>query len=205
MPATEPPGVALRQRLILCPPPDVGAEALAAALRGGDVATVIVPPGAPGPEALVRAVQAEGVAALLAAETAASGWGWPALHGADGIHLFGAMEGRRAALESRPEGVTVGTCAHNRHEAMVLGEIGADYLWFGVTAALEEETVLLAAWWQSLFETPCVIAGPDREDALAAMIASDAEFLATDVFAAPDPAGRVAAINTRLERKAATS
>lgn len=195
----------MRQRLILCPPADVPAETLAAVLRAGDVAAVVLAPLAPGLAALVQAAQGEGVAALLAAQMAVDGKGWPALHGADGVHLTGAMEGRRLALEARPEGVTVGALALDRHEAMVLGESGADYLWFGATGALEEDAVLRAAWWQSLFETPCVLAGPDTEDALSAMIASEAEFLALDVFAAADPAERVALVDARLAPRAGRS
>lgn len=194
----------MRQRLILCPPPGLAADTLSDALRAGDVAAVVLAGGGQRLKALVQAAQVEGTAALVLADALAGDAVWPTPAKADGLHLVGDAEEAREALLARPEGATVGVAAADRHDAMMLGESGADYLWFGDVEALDEEAVILAAWWQGLFEVPCVIAGPDDEAMLTAMIASRAEFVATNVFHSADPAERVARINERLDDKAPT-
>ena len=188
----------MEQRLILCPPPSVAVDTLAAALRAGDVAAVVLESSGARLEASMRAAQLEGVAALVMADTGPDHSVWPAPRGADGLHLVGADVDKRDALTARPEPAMAGSLAETRHEAMELGETGADYLWFGDVIELDESALELAAWWCNLFEPPCVIAGPDDEQALDRMVATGAEFIATDVFHAADPDARVASITERL-------
>lgn len=185
------------QRLILAVPAGTAAARLNAALGGGDVAAVIL---AGGERALVEAAQDAGSAALLARTFAAGDrLPWPLAHGADGLHAAGAFAERHRAVDTRPEGVTIGAAAATRHEAMSLGEAGADYLHFGRLDRVDEEAFELAAWWQALFEVPAVLAGPADAASVAKMIATRAEFIAVNVFELPsDPAESVAAVCAQL-------
>ncbi len=111
----------------------------------------------------VRRVQALDVAVLIAddAELARQ-------LGADGVHLSATGDeaearGRyaiaRASLGSER---TVGASAGlSKHMAMVLGEIGADYVAFEPAAGDGDADAgaELAEWWSALFEVPAVALG----------------------------------------------
>jgi thiamine-phosphate pyrophosphorylase len=81
--------------------------------------------------------------------------------GADGVHI-GADQRRLAEARSRlGADRTVGvSCRLSRHEAMVMGEGGADYIAFGEHwgAGPHDPQALaeMVAWWAALFEVPCV-------------------------------------------------
>lgn len=193
-PAEPPP----RQRLILRVAADVAPAALTAALEAGDVAAVVV---AAGPEttALVDRAQREGVAALVGFDASAGGAPpWPLGYGADGVHVIGDEAAAATVIATRPEGASIGAEARTRHGAMTLGEAGADYLWFGSTAALDEEMMELACWWQALFEVPAVAAGPADLAAVRTLIAMRVEFIAVNVFDVADPVAFVEAVNRAL-------
>lgn len=163
----------LRQRLILTLPRDLSAERLQAALGGGDVAAVVLPDDAAAGPSLVASAQAAGAAALVA------GTRWPAPFGADGLHVPADIVSR---LARRPEGAMCGAAAGDRHQAMIAGEAGADYVWFDGGGDLSAACAF-ASWWQALFEVPAVVAGPSDQASLEAMIVSRAEFVAmVDVF-----------------------
>ena len=105
--------------------------------------------------------------------------------GADGVHL-GQDDGSVAdARERLGRDAQIGvTCHASRHLAMEAGEAGADYVAFGAffptTTKLVEHhagTDLLA-WWQGLFEIPCVaIGGIDPANA-GPLVQAGADFLA---------------------------
>lgn len=191
----------MRQRLILVLPSGLAPARLAAALDGGDVAAVVIPADGANAMALVDAAQIEGCAALVAYDLGVSGTPpWPLAFGADGVHAGGDFDGRLGAVTRRPEGATVGAVAGTRHEAMMLGEAGADYLWFGSPRFVNEDALELACWWQALFEVPGVAAGPPEDKAIGQLIATGVEFIAVDVFSGPAEAcDLVASINVRLE------
>ncbi|WP_420393461.1 thiamine phosphate synthase [Acuticoccus sp.] len=194
----------MRQRLILVAPPDLVADELAAALAGGDVAAVVIPVLAARPRMLVEAAQGAGAAALLQHRFAeGEPPPWPLAFGADGVQVGGGYGARRKAVETRPEGATVGATAATRHEAMTLGEVGADFLWFGRVDALDEDGLEVGIWWQALFEVPAVVAGPADEASVALMIATRVEFIAVDVFRAcgGDAAATVSRINAALAER----
>ncbi|WMS43209.1 hypothetical protein RDV64_02045 [Acuticoccus sp. MNP-M23] len=140
---------------------------------------------------LVSLAQGSGAAALVV------GSGWPAPHGADGLHTDAEAVDR---IRARPAEATCGARAINKHDAMMAGEAGADYLWFDgvddLPAAAE-----LAAWWQRVFEVPAVIAGPNDTASVTAMIETGAEFVAlVNAFGEEDdPREIVARVNTALD------
>ncbi len=77
--------------------------------------------------------------------------------GLDGLHLASTAGGDFAAriIEARAalgrELILGSECADSRHDAMLAGEGGADYVGFR-----GGELVARVAWWAELFEVPCV-------------------------------------------------
>lgn len=160
---------------------------LAACLAAVDVATVLLLPVAgrasePAElKALVEAVQAKGVAALVADDAKLA-----RTLRADGVHLTaGAGLAARYAEAREILGTRyiVGADAGlSRHDAMTVGEAGADYVAFSLPAqageAEEAAEIDLLDWWSEIFEVPSVAFGPTSpEDARVAADAG-ADFVA---------------------------
>jgi thiamine-phosphate pyrophosphorylase len=186
-------------RLYLATPPladtAAGAVQWPALLAAADVAAVLLRL-APADErtlikrvkALAPQIQPAGVALLVD--------GHPDLvarSGADGAHLSGTAALEAALPVLKPERIAgVGGLA-SRHDAMVAGEAGADYLLFGDTDADGHRAPAAAIaeriqWWAEVFQPPCVGAAATRDEARA-FAAAGAEFilLGDAVWAAPDP------------------
>lgn len=126
---------------------------------------------------LAPLVQGRGVALLLdgRADLASS---LPA----DGAHLTGVDALRRAIPSLKPERIAGAGGMKTRHDAMLAGESGADYVMFGEPdpAGRRPEFGALVeriAWWAELFELPCVGYAADCEEA-AALAAAGADFVA---------------------------
>lgn len=157
------------------------AERLAAVLAAVPVASVIVRPAAghalaaPDVVPLVAIGQKAGVTVLVAGDARLA-----RTAKADGVHLgvsetivedvreARAIVGGRAAVG--------GDAGRSRDDAMTLGEIGADYVAFGIPAFVKDREAAfdrqldLVAWWAEIFEVPCVAmdaAGVDEAGALA--------------------------------------
>jgi thiamine-phosphate pyrophosphorylase len=82
--------------------------------------------------------------------------------GADGVHVAGAGADLSQAIERlKPQRIVGAGALRTRDEAMIVGEIGADYVMFGEfdgatrTMGLKPLTERVA-WWAEIFETPCV-------------------------------------------------
>ena len=198
------PDAAAAQRLILTAPAGVDESRLGEALTAGDVAAVVFGSTDAGPIALA---QGTGAAALVLSSVA----GWSAIGGADGLHAVGTLADRLALLAGRddksprgseaghdPENAarTVGAMALDKHEAMMLAEAGADYVWFG--AGIDEPPAReLASWWSALFEVPAVIYGPLA--CARQMVETGAEFIAiADAFDDGSPAAAVSGLSAML-------
>ena len=105
--------------------------------------------------------------------------------GADGVHL-GQSDGTvQDARERLGRDAQIGvTCHASRHLAMEAGEAGADYVAFGAffpTTTKEVEHHAepeILAWWQNLFELPCVAIGGITPQNCAPLIEAGADFLA---------------------------
>jgi thiamine-phosphate pyrophosphorylase len=143
-------------------------------------------------KAAAPAVQAAGAALLLDGRP-----GIVARSGADGAHLTGT-EALQAALPSlKPDFIAGSGGIHSRHDAMVAAETGADYIMFGEPDAggqhPSREAVLdRVAWWAEVFETPCVGYAPAL-DAIDALVAAGADFVAVGDALFEDPRGPRAA------------
>jgi thiamine-phosphate pyrophosphorylase len=142
-------------------------------------------------KAAAPAVQAAGAALLLDGRP-----GIVARSGADGAHLTGA-EGLAALPSLKPAFIAGAGGVHSRHDAMVAAETGADYVMFGEPDAgglhPSREAVLdRVAWWAEVFETPCVGYAPAL-DAIDALVAAGADFVAVGDALFEDPRGPRAA------------
>lgn len=174
---------------------------LTATLDAAPIATVLLPATEAATLArLVALAQSRGAAALVADDARLA-----RTVGADGVHLSWApdLAQRYAAARAALGGdAIVGVEAGGfRHDAMVLGEAGADYIAFvplhetqdddGERSALQAD---LIAWWSELFEVPCVAFGTESPEAAAALAAEGADFIAVSLPAAADPAGAAALV-----------
>jgi thiamine-phosphate pyrophosphorylase len=125
---------------------------------------------------------------------------------ADGAHLTG-IEALQAGLKKlKPQRIAGAGGLATRHDAMLAGEAGADYLMFGEPDAGGNRPSLEAiierlSWWSELFELPCVgFAGSMAE--IASLAATGADFIALGDWIWSDargPAAALAAVNEQLE------
>ena len=102
--------------------------------------------------------------------------------GVDGAHLFGISALTDAIGALKPDRIAGAGGLRSRHDAMLAGEAGADYVMFGdpdgrgSRPPLEATTERLG-WWSQLFEPPCVgYAGSNNE--IAPLAQAGADFIA---------------------------
>ena len=157
---------------------------MAQALNAAAVAAVLVPLGE-GEEAsrlsrakaVAPAVQVHGAAFLIDGHPHLAA---PA--GADGAHLQG-FEALTAALPTlKPDRIAGCGALATRHDAMLAGEAGADYVMFGEPTATGSRPAFGAvtervAWWAELFEVPC-IGFANSLDEVHPLAAAGADFVA---------------------------
>jgi thiamine-phosphate pyrophosphorylase len=156
---------------------DAGAEAIL--ITPGPAASL----DPPRVKSLIEIAQNAGVAALIERDAALA-----RTLRADGVHLPWAkdIETRyRAARDILGARYIVGTDAGRfRHDAMTLGEAGADYVGFGIPSYVEDrETACarrleLVEWWSEIFEVPCVALDVETMADATALAAAGADFVA---------------------------
>jgi thiamine-phosphate pyrophosphorylase len=102
--------------------------------------------------------------------------------GADGAHLSG-IEALTAAIGAlKPDRIAGAGGLRSRHDAMLAGEAGADYVMFGDPdrrggrPPLEAITERLT-WWSDLVEIPCVGYAGSRDE-IAPLAQAGADFIA---------------------------
>ncbi len=206
-----------RCRLVLIVPDitdiEEQAKVVADALRGGDVASVIIPQYGlddgtfqKHAEKLVPIVQAAGAAALIAGDSRVAGRAK-----ADGLHMTGNLAEFTDAVEKFvPKLIVGGGSATERHTALEIGELRPDYIFFGkldgdIKPEAHPKNLALGEWWASMIEIPCIImGGTDAKSALEVAL-TGAEFVAlrAAVFAEPASAASIVAeVNALLDEKA---
>ena len=177
-----------RPRLYLVTPP-LGEAAsflreLRTALAAGDVAALLLRLEAADERTLINransvaaVVQRRDVALLLDDHPELA-----ARAGVDGAHLFGISALTEAIGALKPDRIAGAGGLRSRHDAMLAGEAGADYVMFGdpdgrgSRPPLEATTERLG-WWSQLFEPPCVgYAGSNDE--IAPLAQAGADFIA---------------------------
>jgi thiamine-phosphate pyrophosphorylase len=206
-----------RCRLVLIAPeiddPARAEAVMADALRGGDVASVIIPQyGLTDTrfqvlaERLVPVIQSAGAAALVAGDSRVAGRAK-----ADGLHIAGGQEAMAEAVEKfTPKLIVGGGNAQDRHHALELGELQPDYIFFGrldgdIKPEAHSKNLALAEWWASMVSIPCIVMGGTDPASTLAIAESGAEFAAVRlaVFGEPERAAAVVQeINAILDEKA---
>jgi thiamine-phosphate pyrophosphorylase len=144
-------------------------------------------------KAIAPAVQDKGVALILD--------GHPDLvarAGADGAHLLGIDAFTAAAPSLKPERIAGCGGLASRHDAMLAGEGGADYVMFGEPGAGTHRPALDAivervGWWSEVFEIPCVGYAESFEE-IAPLARAGADFVALGPFVFRDRRGGAVAI-----------
>jgi thiamine-phosphate pyrophosphorylase len=144
-------------------------------------------------KAIAAAVQRRDVALLLDghAEIAVRA-------GADGAHISG-IEAFVAALPLlKPDRIAGAGGLFSRHDAMLAGESGADYVMFGEPDRRGgrpsfEEVEERLLWWAELLEIPCV-AYAGHADEVAVLARTGADFIALGEWIWTWPQGVAAAI-----------
>ncbi|QRM56626.1 thiamine phosphate synthase [Sinorhizobium sp. BG8] len=206
-----------RCRLVLIVPEsdDLAARQtmLADALKGGDVASVILPQYGlddgvfqKHAEALVPVIQAAGAAALIAGDSRVAGRAK-----ADGLHLTGDLASVAEAVEKFSPKLIIGAGnATDRHKSLEIGEVQPDYIFFGkiggdIKPEAHPKNLALGEWWASMVEIPCIVMGGTDPDSVVSVAETGAEFVALcqAVFADPSRAAQVVATaNALLDEKA---
>jgi thiamine-phosphate pyrophosphorylase len=138
--------------------------------------------------ALVDLAQKKNVAALLVDDLAAA-----RAVGADGVHLNWRPEIDEAYAAARATlgaGSIIGADAgFSRHDAMSLGEAGADYVAFGqppedmppeeaASAETADERLGFITWWAEIFVVPAVAFDVPTNDEVASLARAGADFIA---------------------------
>lgn len=172
------------------------AKTLAELVPGTDIAAVLLRNAAADPRALkpiISAVQAAGAALLIDGDVATA-----QRLGADGVHV-GDMTDLKSALGAvKPDGIVGVGGLHSRHDAMIAGESGADYVLFGEpetggTRPSAEAITERIGWWAELFEPPCVAYAETLDDARNFATAG-ADFVLVDNLVWNDARGARAAL-----------
>ena len=138
-------------------------------------------------------VQERGTALLLAGHA-----GIAAAAGADGAHLDGVDAFMAARTLLKPGLIAGAGGLASRHDAMVVGEAGADYVMFGdpdlpSRPSPPARVVERVAWWAELFEPPCIGYAYTFED-VGMLAAAGADFVAVGEVIWNDARGAAAAI-----------
>lgn len=175
---------AFTTRLCLVTPPGFGDDfvrTLDDALGGGDIASLIIVPPSGMPESLGKRIgavaQQHGTAALIAGDDRP-------MVGLDGVHVEGGAGAVQAAIARHAPARIVGAGgAFSRHDAMTVGELGPDYLFFGRLdgdgqPGIHPAAMELAAWWVPLFEIPAVVMGGGSLDSVREAAEARVEFVA---------------------------
>jgi thiamine-phosphate pyrophosphorylase len=206
-----------RCRLVLVAPeivdPAEAARIMSDALKGGDVASVIIPQYGFSDtefqkiaEALVPVIQEAGGAALIAGDSRVAGRAK-----ADGLHIAGGLEPLGEAIEKfSPKLIVGGGNAQERHRALEIGDLQPDYIFFGkldgdIKPEAHPKNLALAEWWASMVEIPCIVMGGTSAESALAIAESGAEFAALRLAVFGDGARAAAIIqetNALLDEKA---
>jgi thiamine-phosphate pyrophosphorylase len=183
---------------------------LPALLAGADVAAVLVRLKVTDQRTMIArikslapAVQNAGAALLLDGHVELV-----ARAGADGAHLAGIAALEEALPSQKPDRIAgVGALA-TRHESMLAGELGADYVLFGERDESQHRPSMDAIaerldWWAELFEPPCIGYAATSEEAYV-FARAGADFVLVDDAVWEDARGAAAALTevTQVLRQA---
>ncbi|MDO9383430.1 MAG: thiamine phosphate synthase [Hyphomicrobiaceae bacterium] len=177
--------------------PADGLGLLSEAISAAPIAAVVIMPGADGviaPAAalpLIAAAQQSGAAVLIYGDAQLA-----RTLKADGVHLAWTVDVATVAEDARDilgQGGIVGADAgSSRHDAMELGELGVDYVAFGLGDGDPElargDRDELVAWWAEIFEIPVVALDVASAEEAATLKGAHADFLSARLSLGSDAA-----------------
>jgi len=117
---------------------------------------------------------------------------------ADGAHLTGIAALEDALPSLKPDRIAGVSGLATRHDSMLAGELGADYVLFGEPDAEGKRPSMEAVaerldWWAELFEPPCIGYAASRDEAYEfALAGADFVLVGDEVWA--DPLGAATAL-----------
>ena len=135
--------------------------------------------------------------------------------GCDGVHLTSAASYKEARENLGPDSIIGVDCGVSRHDAILVGESGADYIAFNNRRPLPEivdpdvrafeeggpRDLELLTWWQTMMTPPCVSMDDVSINQACAHAEAGADFIAvqTAVWEHPsDPAKAIAEVNEAI-------
>lgn len=209
-------GVELENRcrvILIAPTNDDAVANVDAALSGGDVASVIVPMGDMSETQyrvhaikLVSIIQEAGAAAILVGDTQVLG-----RHEADGLFIASGPDNLIEALEKfSPKKIIGFGGIKDRHQAMMAGDIGPDFVFFGklngdIKPEPHHKNIALAEWWSQLISIPCVVMAGSDLNSVIEIAENRADFVALSSAVFDNDMGPKAAVseaNALLEKYA---
>jgi thiamine-phosphate pyrophosphorylase len=128
--------------------------------------------------------------------------------GADGVHIGQSDAPYREARALLGDDATIGvTCHNSKHQGLIAGEAGADYVAFGaffptktkVAAVTADQEIL--QWWAFATTTPSVAIGGITPENCAPLVRAGADFLAVSSAvwdAADGPAAAIKAFQAAI-------
>ena len=171
------PGPSVQERLKATLAATKFASALICAPRGQTLDAATARP-------FVELIQAQDVAALIDNDAQLA-----RTLRADGVHLRAGDDLEARATEAREILGTryiIGGEAQTRHDAMMLGEQGAEYVAFASLDGSPEQAGFVE-WWAQIFEVPCIAFDvPTPQDATT-MASLGADFVAFRLISAGTP------------------
>ena len=202
------------------------ARELEAVLAAGDVAAVLLRLADTDERSLVNrakavapAVQSRDIALLIDGRAEIVGRA-----GADGAHLTGMTAFEAAVGALKPDRIAGVGGLLSRHDAMLAGESGADYVMFGDPAPGADpepgaaagslpprqhgrrppfaDVLERVAWWAELFQPPC-IGYAEAEDEIGPLAQAGADFIALGDWIWRHPRDASAAVAAATQRLAA--
>ncbi len=151
---------------------------------------------------LIDLVQAAGAACLIEGDAELA-----MRLGADGVHVRADADAYRAARALLGTEASIGVgCGLARHEAMLLAELGADYVGFAPASPRDidgiDQCAELIAWWAAIFVVPCVVFDIDNADEALELASLGADFVAPSklIWLEDDAVSRIVAIGSAIAR-----
>ena len=125
--------------------------------------------------------------------------------GLDGVHLTDGARSVRAARKALGADAIVGAyCGVSRHDGMIAGESGADYVSFGPVSAtaLGDGNVAdhdLFEWWSQMIEVPIVAEGAVTDKAVAELWpVTDFFAIGEEIWNADEPSQALASLKAEM-------
>lgn len=202
-----------RCRIVLIAPAGATPDRILSALDGGDVASLILPRWSLDDdafqklaEAVVPEAQSQGVAVMIADDARVA-----MRTGADGLHVEAPKAEIEDIITRHQAKLMIGAGgATTRDDALGLGELRPDYLFFGRFGYDQKpephpRNLKLGEWWSQMVALPCIVMAGSDPAGIADVAATGADFVALSqiVYGGEiDPAEAVRLANERLDEHA---